>query len=95
MPKGYWIARVDVEDAEAYPQYIKTALPAYERFGGKFLVRGGKVHDHEGQMRTRNVVIEFPSIEAALECYHCVEYTAAKKIRQANSRAEVIVIEGH
>ena len=40
MKKGYWIGRVDVENAEAYQQYV-TNGPAFAKFGGRFIVRGG------------------------------------------------------
>ena len=70
MPKGYWIAHVDVRDAERYPDYVDTARPAFERFGARFLARGGETHGLEGTARGRNVVIEFPSVQAALDCYH-------------------------
>jgi hypothetical protein len=39
MAKAYWIARVDVRDAERYKDYVSTAKPAFERYGAKFLVR--------------------------------------------------------
>jgi len=94
MPKGYWIARVDVKDADKYPDYVSTAKPAFEKYGAKFLARGGETHSLEGQNRARNVVIEFPSVQAALDCYNTVEYQAAVKIRQAVADSELIIVEG-
>ncbi len=94
MPKGYWIARVDVRDEERYKDYISTAKPAFERYGATFLARGGAISPLEGQHRTRNVVIEFPSVEAAVDCYNTPEYQAAAAIRQEIADAEMIVVEG-
>ena len=94
MPKAYWIARVDVRDADRYPDYVETARPAMERYGARFLVRGGRVVPLEGEHRGRNVVIEFASVEDALGCYRSVEYQAAVKIRQAVSDGELIIVEG-
>ena len=94
MPKAYWIARVDVRDAERYPDYVKTARPAMERFGARFLARGGRVLPLEGNHRARNVVIEFASVEDALGCYESEEYQAAAKIRKAVSDGEFIIVEG-
>ena len=94
MPKGYWIARVDVRDEERYKDYISTARPAFERYGANFLARGGTIEPLEGQHRKRNVVIEFPSVRAALDCYNSAEYQAAKAIRQLVADAEMIVVEG-
>lgn len=94
MPKGYWIARVDVRDTERYKDYVTTAKPAFERFGAKFLARGGNFAELEGAARTRNVVIEFPSLQAAVDCYNSPEYQAAAKIRQEVADAEMVVVEG-
>ena len=94
MAKGYWIARIDVRDSERYKDYISAAKPAFEKYGAKFLARGGKYHVLEGQARGRNVVIEFPSVEAALDCYNSPEYQAAKAIRITVADGEMLVVEG-
>ncbi len=94
MAKGYWIARVDVRDAERYKDYISTAKPAFEKYGANFLARGGTYHVLEGRARGRNVVIEFPSVQAALDCYNSPEYQAAKAIRITVADAEMLVVEG-
>ena len=70
MPKGYWIARVDVTDAEGYKAYIAANAAPIARFGGRFLVRAGRYENPEGSSRSRNVVVEFPSYRAALDCHH-------------------------
>lgn len=94
MAKGYWIARVDVRDAERYKDYISTAKPAFERYGAIFLARGGKTEAVEGKSRARNVIIEFPSLQDALDCYNSAEYQAAVKIRQEVADGEIVLIEG-
>lgn len=94
MPKGYWIARVDVRDAERYKDYVTTAKPAFEKYGANFLARGGNFVALEGQARSRNVVIEFPSLQHAVDCYNSPEYQAAAKIRQEVADAEMVVVEG-
>lgn len=94
MAKGYWIARVDVENAERYPDYVATAKPAFERFGARFLARGGEAHSMEGANRARNVVIEFPSVQHALDCYRSEEYQAAIAIRRSAAQAELVIVEG-
>jgi uncharacterized protein (DUF1330 family) len=94
MPKGYWIARVDIRDAARYPDYVAAAKPAFEKYGAKFLARGGAFHKLEGQVRARNVVIEFPSLQAAYDCYHSPEYQVAAAIRQQVADAEMVVVEG-
>ena len=95
MPKAYWIAHVDVRDADRYQDYVAGAKPAFERYGAKFLARGGAFEAMEGKGRGRNVVIEFPSMQAAKDCYNSPEYQAAKAIRQTVAEAEMIIVEGY
>ncbi|MBS8261681.1 MULTISPECIES: DUF1330 domain-containing protein [Roseibium] len=94
MAKGYWIARVDVRDADGYPAYVETAKPAFERFGANFLARGGQTNAIEGPGRARNVVIEFPSFQHAVDCYNSPEYQEAVKIRQKVADGEIVIVEG-
>jgi len=94
MAKGYWIARVDVRDADRYPAYVETAKPAFERFGANFLARGGQTNAIEGPGRARNVVIEFPSFQHAVDCYNSPEYQEAVKIRQKVADGEIVIVEG-
>ena len=95
MPKGYWIARVDVHDPEAYKGYIAANGPVFATFGGRFLARGAALENPEGAMRARNVVIEFPSAEQARACYHSPEYQAARALRVNASNGDLIIMEGY
>ena len=93
--KGYWIGRVDVHNEEGYKPYMAANPAIFQKFGGKFIVRGGKFTGVEGQSRSRNVVIEFPDYATALACYQSPEYPANIKVRQPHSIADLIIIEGH
>lgn len=95
MPKGYWIARVDVSDPEQYKAYVAANAQPLARYGARFLVRGGAFQPMEGSSRSRNVVIEFPSYQAALDCWNSPEYQAAVKLRQPVSTGDIVVIEGY
>lgn len=95
MAKAYWIAHVDVRDPERYKDYVATAKPAFEKYGARFLARGGAYEAKEGRGRGRNVVIEFPSMQAALDCYGSAEYQAAKAIRVTVADAEMVIVEGY
>ena len=95
MPKGYWIARVDVSDPEGYRGYVAANGAALAKYGGRFLVRGGTFEAVEGTSRQRNVVIEFPSYEAALACYRSPEYADAMKHRLGASAADIVVAAGY
>jgi uncharacterized protein (DUF1330 family) len=94
MPKAYWIVRVSVRDAEHYPGYLAAARPAFEKFGARFIVRGGAFQTMEGSARDRNVVVEFENRETALACYESPEYRAAKVIRQKYADTDFIIIDG-
>jgi uncharacterized protein (DUF1330 family) len=95
MAKGYWVARVDVDDAEQYRAYIAANALPLKNFGARFLIRSGQFENPEGSSRSRNIVIEFPSYEAALECYKSRDYQDALKLRQAVSTIDLIIIEGY
>ena len=95
MAKGYWIGRVDVNNDEGYKPYAAANLAIFKKFGGRFVVRGGKFECPEGTARKRNVVIEFPSYQAALDCYNSPEYQANIKVRQPHSTIDIVVIEGY
>jgi len=93
--KGYWIVQVDVPDADAYKPYLVANQAPFGQFGARYLVRGGRRDVMEGSARDRIVVLEFPSFEAALACYRSPEYQAAKKLRDGEAEADVIVTEGY
>jgi uncharacterized protein (DUF1330 family) len=95
MAKGYWIVRVDIRDPEHYKKYIAANAKPMARHGGRFLVRGTPFEDMEGTSRARNAVIEFPSYQAALDCYRSADYQEAIKLREPVSTADLIVIEGY
>ena len=94
MAKGYWIAHVTVKDPEGYKDYVAANAIAFKKYGGKFLVRGGKHEVKSGSTKDRHVILEFDSYETALACYNSPEYRAALEIRDKYSVADAIVIEG-
>lgn len=95
MPKGYWIARVDVTDQAQYQAYIAANAEPFKKYGARFLVRGGRFENPEGTSRARNAVIEFPSYEAALQCWKSPEYQRAIKLREPASTADLVIVEGY
>ena len=92
--KGYWIARVNIKNKEAYKSYAQKAKPAIEKHQGRYLVRGGKQKILEGANLERAVIIEFPSMAAALECYNSKEYAEAKSYREGNAEFHGVIVEG-
>jgi uncharacterized protein (DUF1330 family) len=95
MSKGYWVANVDISNLDEYKKYVAANAVPFHKYGARFLTRGGKSEMVEGKLRSRVVVIEFPSFEAALACYRSPEYAAAKKLRESASVADIVVLEGY
>ena len=93
MPTALWIAHVQVTDAVAYGKYAALAGPALAAHGGVFLARSGRHVQLEGIDRPRNVVARFPSLEAAVECYHSAPYQAALAHAKGAALRDLMVVE--
>ena len=92
---AYLIADIQVTDPTRYDQYRPLAAASIARFGGCYVVRGGKLDLLEGGPEPeRIVVIEFPDADAARRWYRSEEYQSALKIRQSASRGRVFLVEG-
>lgn len=92
---AYVIVEIDVTDPVGYEEYRRLGPPTVAAYGGKFVVRGGKVEVLEGSwMPKRLVMLEFESVERAKEWWASKEYSAAKRVRQKTAVTKVIVVEG-
>ena len=93
--KGYWIAIYkDLKNPENIKKYAEKASPAIKRYKGKILSRGGKIETIEGSPSPRTVLIEFPSMQDALKCYHSNEYQEAMKIGKGEFNRHIQIVEG-
>ena len=91
---AYWIAHVDVTDADAYGEYAILAGEAIAAHGGRFLARGGKYTSLEGNSRPRNVVVEFKSFDDAVACYNSETYKRALEFAGRSSERDLMIVEG-
>ena len=92
---AYLIAEIEVTDPETYEEYRGQVAPTVERYGGRFLVRGGVVRELEGEWTPKRlVVIEFSDMASLRQWYQSDEYERLKKIRQSSSTATVLAVEG-
>jgi uncharacterized protein (DUF1330 family) len=93
MP-AYWISHVTVTDPEGYGRYARGAVAAIEAHGGRFLVRSGRYIQLEGNDRARNILVEFPNLEAAEACYRSPEYQAALAHAKGAAERDLVIVEG-
>ena len=91
---AYWITRCHVTDQDVYNKYLDLAGPAIKKFGGKFLVRGGKQFEVEGQGFERTVLVEFSSLDQARQSYESNEYAEALNYSNRSSNRLVVLVEG-
>ena len=92
---AYVIVSIKVQDLVRYEAYKGMVPPTLAAYGGKFIVRAGKLETLEGGWSPeRFVIIEFPSADQAKAWWGSTEYAEAKALRQATSVSEMIVVEG-
>jgi uncharacterized protein (DUF1330 family) len=92
---AYVIAEIDVTDPAGYEEYRKQVLAVVTKYGGRFVVRGGKVDPKEGGWTpARIVVVEFPSLAQAQKWYDSPEYAPLIALRQKASRGKLILVDG-
>jgi uncharacterized protein (DUF1330 family) len=95
MAKGYWIAGVDINTQADYDEYRNRNAVAFAKFGGKFLVRGGPRECVFGRAKQHQVIIGFPTHEAALACYESPEYQAAAQYLKRGCDVDLVIIPGY
>jgi len=92
---AYIIVQINITNKEPYKEYLNQVTPIVKKFGGKYIVRGGKYKTMLGKWDyDRTVVIKFPNYDIAIQWYNSEEYALVKKIREDNSVGNLIIIEG-
>lgn len=95
MAAAYVIGEIEVTDPATYEDYRRQVAAVATKYGGKFVVRGGKVETLEGGWSPKRIVVlEFPSLEQAQKWYRSPEYAPLIALRQRASRGKLIVVEG-
>jgi uncharacterized protein (DUF1330 family) len=93
MP-AYVIAAVDVHNQARYDEYRQLVPATIERYGGRFLARGGALDVLEGEWPKRVVIIEFDSMQRAREWHDSAVYAGPIAIRNESARTNMIIVEG-
>ena len=89
------IARINVTDPEQYKKYMAATPAIIEKFGGRFVVRGGDKVTLEGPEETRRIaVVEFPALDNIRQFYTSPDYKAAMKLREGAAALEILGLEG-
>jgi uncharacterized protein (DUF1330 family) len=95
MAKGYWINFFrKVNDPAKVDAYRKLAGPVMEKAGAKFLVRGEPTKVYEAGLKERCVVIEFESVQKAIETHDSPGYQAAVKALGDGAERDLRIVEG-
>ena len=92
---SYLIVSIEITDPAQYAEYVKVVPATLAKYGGKYLVRGGKAERLEGAWEPkRMVVLEFDSFARAKEWWSCDDYTGPKALRQSAAVTNMILVEG-
>lgn len=92
---AYFILTIEVTDLRRFGKYLKLVRPVLDKYGGKYLVRGGKFEMLEGGWNPPLVaVLEFPSMEKAREFYRSEDYKPLLDLRTASTNSKVVLVEG-
>ena len=92
---AYIIVEIEITDPAGYEDYKKQAAATVHKYGGKYIVRGGKAEVLEGEwIPKRIVVLEFPTMERAKEWLNCKEYREPRKMRHRTAKTNMILVEG-
>lgn len=95
MVKAYWMVHVEVDNAEAFKAYITAVMDVFAKYGARYLARAGQFEVVEGRARPRNTIVEFPSYQAAVDCWHSPEYQAVKALRENAGLVDITIVEGY
>ena len=91
----YVINDMEITDPVLFEEYKKLSPATVAQYGGRFLVRGGRIETLEGNWSPRRVVIlEFPSMAQAQAWTDSPEYAPAKRLRQMSAKSNLVMIEG-
>ena len=92
---AYVIVEIDIVDPAGYEEYKKLASATVEKYGGKYVVRGGAAETLEGDWNPKRIVVlQFDSMQRAKEWLNCEEYREPRKMRHRTARTRMVVVEG-
>jgi len=91
----YLLVEVKTRDPEKYGQYINRVSQLVAHYGGRYLVRGGKITPLGGSWNPERIIIlEFPSEAHIREWLSSPEYKAIAPLREAGAETRAVILEG-
>jgi len=94
MP-AYIIVEIEILDPVGYEEYKKLAGASVQKYGGKYIMRGGKTEVLEGDWQPKRIVVlEFESAQRAKEWLNCEEYREPRRMRHRTAKTNMILVEG-
>ena len=94
MP-AYLIAEIEVLDPAGYAEYIRLVPPTIERYGGRYVARGGAVETVEGEPSPGRVaIVEFPDAARIRQWLNSPEYRPVRAIRLRTAKSRLRIVEG-
>lgn len=91
---AYIIARITVTNLQDYQSYASQTVATAEKFGGRFLVKGGAQEVLEGNCPDRHVIIEFPDRATALAWYGSDAYRRILPLALNSSERDIVLVDG-
>jgi len=92
---AYVIVEIDIVDPAGYEEYKKLAGATVEKYGGKYIVRGGEAEVLEGDWKPKRIVVlQFDSMQRAKDWLHCEEYREPRKMRHRTAKTNMVLVEG-
>ncbi len=95
MPAFAVVDIIKVTDPDKFGEYRGGVVATVEAFGGKYLAMGGETRVMEGAYTpTTPVIIQFPTMDAALGWYNSKEYAPLLKLRLDASEGTFHFVDG-
>ena len=95
MPKAYWVAAYrEIYDTKMLEDYLGRATPAIEAAGGKFIARGPAAKTYEQGLLQRTTIIEFNSLQTAINMHDGPQYQAALQKLGNGVNRDLRLVEG-
>jgi uncharacterized protein (DUF1330 family) len=91
----YMIAEITIKNSELYSRYAEQVPQVVDKYGGRYLTRGGKVMPLSSNWNPERIILlEFETIEQLQKCFESPEYLEIAPLREQSTISKSIVVEG-